>query len=322
MALPKYLSWTGHGSSCGEPPGVFTGGTMHLFGLAADSKAMQALVDKFLNPVAGPKVHYEAFVSQSLLTILDIAKGTTAAEAIGWLPGRECALWIPLLETTLPELTFPPTLPPPPRVVMWSPYIFISYAIGMVTGRETWGWSKALADIDFPPPGAAAPQFKVSTVIFRELDATKPGGLDVLLKISGDGPLDTVATWPSLNDAAVDIIAKLTGLDPATVTSPFLASPDFPAIALKQYRDSSAPDLACYQAIVNSPVHIKNFGGGGFHGATFDLEITTCASHPMVEKFLGGKAPLTPSTVVPIEWAAFVKFDFDALAGSVIAKTT
>ena len=28
MALPKYLSWTGHGSSCGEPPGVFTGATI------------------------------------------------------------------------------------------------------------------------------------------------------------------------------------------------------------------------------------------------------------------------------------------------------
>ena len=30
----------------------------------------------------------------------------------------------------------------------------------------------------------------------------------------------------------------------------------------------------------------------------------------------------TPSTVVPIEWGAFINFDFDALAGSEIAKRT
>jgi hypothetical protein len=321
MALPKYLSWTGHGSSCGEPPGVFTGATMHLFGLAADRNVMQALVDQFLNPVAAPHVQYEAVVGQSLLTMLDIAKGTTAVEAIGWLPGRECALWIPLIETTFLQLTFPPQLPPPPRVVMWSPYIFINYAIGMVTGREVWGWSKGLADIDFPQPGSAAPQFDLSTVIFREFDATQPGGKEVLFEIRGNGPLDTLPTWLSLDDAAVDIIAELTGFDPVDVTSPFLLSPDFPAIALKQFRDSSAPALACYQAIVNSPVRITNFRGGGFHSATFELEIATCASHPVVEKFLGG-APSTPSTVVPIEWGAFINFDFDALAGSEIAKRT
>ena len=318
MALPPYLSWTGHGSSCGEPPGVFTGATMHLFGLAADVNAMQDLVDQFLKPVAGPRVTYEALVGQSLLTVVDIQKGTTAAEAVGWLPGRECALWIPLLETTLPTLAHP--FPPPPRLVMWSPYIFISYAIGMVTGREVWGWAKALADIDFPAAAAPAPQFTVKTVIFRELDATKPGGSDALLKLTGDGPLSTVSVWPSLDDAAIEIIGLITGMQPAA--SPFVTSPDFPAIALKQYRDSASPGLACYQAVVNSPVRIKNFGGGGFHSAAFSVEIETCASHPIVEKFLGGTPPTTPSTVVPVEWAAWLKFDFDALPGTVIAKTT
>ena len=320
MALPSYISWTGHGSSCGEPPGVFTGGTMHLFGLAADKAAMQALADKFLKPVATPDLLYEAFLDSALLTMVDIEKGTTAVEAVGWLPGRECALWIPLIETRLPSLLHPlPSI----RLVMWSPYIFITYAIGMVTGREVWGWSKALGDIGFPADGSATPTFILDTVIFKEFDASKPGGNARLLTLAGNGPLATASIWKSLEESSEEIIDKLTGgVLPAGVLNPFLTAPDFPAIALKQFRDSAKPSLACYQAIVNSPVHIKNFKGGGLHVSTFDLQIETCASHPIAEKFLGLPAPGGSSTTVTTQWAAWVKFDFDAIAGSVIAETT
>ena len=320
MALPSYISWTGHGSSCGEPPGVFTGATMHLFGLSGDKATMQALADKFLKPVASPDYSYDAFLDSALLTMVDIEKGTTAVEAVGWLPGRECALWVPLIETRNPTIFHPfPSI----RLVMWSPYIFISYAIGMATGREVWGWSKALGDIDFPVPGSPAPAFGLDTVIFKEFDATKPGGNARLLTVTGKGPLATLSIWNSLQDSATDIIDKLTGgVLPAGVVNPFLTAPDFPAIALKQFRDSALPNLACYQAVVNSPVRIKNFAGGGFHTSQFDLEIAACASHPIAENFLGLPAPVGNSTTVPVDWAAWVKFDFDAIAGDVIVEST
>jgi len=319
MALPNYLSWTGHGSSCGEPPATFTGATMHLFGLTATINAMQALADQFLAPVTAPGVTYTAFVDRSLLTIVDIQKGTSTVEAVGWLPGRECALWIPLIETTLPTLFHPLGKV---RLVMWSPYIFISYAIGMATGREVWGWAKALADIALPAASSSAPKFDVKTVIFTTLDATKPGADAVLLSVTGDGQLDSTSQWASLQEAAIQVMGKFVGVLPATVTNAFLLTAEFPAIALKQFRDSNSPNLACYQAVTNSPVQIKNFGGGGFHSAKFDVTITTCASHPIAENFLGMAAPAAASTTVPVDWAAWVKFDFDALRGSVIAQTT
>jgi hypothetical protein len=311
--MANYISWIGHGSSCGEPPGVFTGCTMHLFGVAADRNVVQALADKFLNPISSPNLTYHALLDNALVTVLDVEKGRSATEAIGWLPGRECALWVPLLETRL--------LPFETRLVMWCPYIFISYAIGMITGREVWGWSKALADIEFPVPGASAPQFSVTTVIFEEFDPNKEGGDAQLLTIKGDAALSTASTWASLDTAAIDMIAKLAGVPPADVTSPFVLVPNFPAIALKQFRDSNTPNLACFQALINSPVHITNFGGGGFHPGNFTLEIKTCDSHPIVEKFLGG-VPGGNSTTVPLNWAAWVKFDFNAIPGSVIAQTT
>lgn len=313
MSLPKYLSWTGCGSSCGEPPGVFTGATMHLFGISTSGSAMQDLVDKLLNPVTGLSLEYKVLANNALLTFVDIQKGTAATEAIGWLPGRECALWIPLLETRLLSLKT--------RPVMWCPYIFINYGIGMATGREVWGWSKALGDIDFPAPADPTPRFALDTVIFRDFDPAKPGGKETLLKLTGTAPLGTGSVWPTLGAAATALITKLIGVAPAPLALPMPGVFDFPAIALKQFRDSNTPEFACYQAIVNSPVRIRNFLGGGLHPGSFKLEVATCDSHPIVDKFLG-KAASPGSTVVNCDWGAWVKMDFDALPGSVIAKTT
>jgi len=292
---------------------MFTGATMHLFGLSASSGAMQALADKFLNPVTGISLEYKTLANSALLTFVDIERGTAATEAVGWLPGRECALWIPLLETRFLALKT--------RPVMWCPYIFINYGIGMATGREVWGWSKALGDIEFPAPASAAPEFSLSTVIFRTFDATKPGGPETLLKLTGDAPLDTSPDWATLGAATTALITQLIGTVPAPLAFPIPGVFDFPAIALKQFRDSHTPHLACYQAIVDSPVRIRKFGGGGLHTAKFKLEVATCDSHPIVSKFLG-KAVTAGSTVVDVDWGAWVKFDFDALPGSVIAKTT
>lgn len=323
MPLPKYLSWTGCGSSCGEPPGVFTGGTMHLFGIAASRVAAQALADQFLNPVAkaefGNRLRYTSFVDAALITFLDIDKCTTSAEAIGWFPGRECALWIPLFETKLPKIG--QVALPKIRVVMWSPYIFINYAIGMVTGREVWGWSKALGNIGFPAAGAATPKFTLSTVLFDTFNPLNPGRDGTLLELTGTTALSTASTWTSFNAAAKEIIGRLTGVPATSVPAPFSSStPKFPSIALKQFRDSQAPDRACYQALVNSPVRLKTFGGGGLHGGNFSLKLTTCDSHPIVTKFLG-KTATAGSTTLPLDWGAWVKFDFDALAGTEIARS-
>jgi hypothetical protein len=313
MALPPYISWTGFGSSCGEPPGVFTNAMMHMFGVAGDIGAMKAMVDRFLRPVASPKSYvYEPCTNSILLTVLDIER-CSSTEVIGWVPGRECALWIPLLEVNLNN-------PFHPRLVMWSPYIFISYGIGMVTGREVWGWSKALATIGFPGPGSAAPEFDVDTLIFRQFDKTQPGTQETLLRITGDGPLSSATSWAVLSDAVDGVFTMVTGLAQGTFDIPFKMAFDFPAIALKQFRDSSSPGDACFQAVVNSPVHIDNFLGGGLHNAQFELEVATCDSHPIVNQLLGGGAQPN-STTVPITWAAWVNFDFSATAGSVIART-
>jgi hypothetical protein len=314
MSGPNYIRWTGHGTACGEPPGVFTGAVMHIFGVRVDQGATQNLVDALLNalPVDGPQ--YATLGNMALITFVDIARCTTPTEVIGWVPGRECAVWIPLFEDHGLDIFSN-------RVVVWAPYIFISYVIGMATGREVWGWPKVIADISMPTSIAgAAPVFESSTLIFTRFAADTQGTNAPLITVRGTDPIDRSAPiWDDGRFAARSIVAAVTGELLELVLDPLGIDPVFPAIAMKQFRDSHAPNLACFQAIVNSPVRFTSFVGGGRHTGQFRAEITTCDSHQIVRDLLG-IAPQPGITSLPVEFAAWVEFNFDAIPGSVIAR--
>jgi hypothetical protein len=312
MTPPAYISWTGHGTANGEPPGVFTGAVMHVFGIKTDRSATQALVDKLLKPVGGERVGYTSIADMALITFMDVAKCTTPTEVIGWVPGRECAIFIPLRESHGLDVT-------EDRVVLWSPYIFIDYCIGLVTAREVWGWPKVMAEIAMPARQAgSAPRFQCSTTIFTKFSVDTEGMNAPLITITGLEPLDLAN--PAWNDgrlAARNIVARVGGKLFELVADPLGIEPTFPAIALKQFRDSASPALACFQAIVNSPIRFTSFAGGGFHSGRFTAEITTCDSHQIVRDLLG-KAPDPGATALPVEFATWLAFDFEAPAGSVV----
>ena len=53
---------------------------------------------------------------------------------------------------------------------------------------------------------------------------------------------------------------------------------------------------------------------------SFELEITTCRSHQIVYDLLG-QQPNTETMRLPIDWAAWVAVDFEALPGNVIVRS-
>lgn len=306
MSAP-FISWIGHGAVSLSPAGVFTGVTAHAFGFAARRDAMQALVDKFLNAATGGKVKYEVIAGQALVTFIDVQRCTSSVDTIGWVPGRESALWVPLLEWT--GLL--------PRLVLWSPYIYINYDIGMATGREVWGWSKVRGQIDVA--GAGSGDFTCSTTMFHPMGADTPGTFGPLFKVAGPAQPAVTAQVASAGDAFAQVLAHLFdgsvhGL--GKLGFDMKAS----AVALKQFRDSLDPTQACYQAVCDSPVEVTKFGHLSFLDASdYSLQITTADSHRIAQDFLG-VTPSGPVTSLPIEWAVRTDgVDFEALPGRVIA---
>jgi Acetoacetate decarboxylase (ADC) len=314
MTPPQYISWTGHGTASGEPPGVFTGAILHVFGIKTDRQATQALVDKLLKPVSGDRVGYTSITDMALITFMDVAKCTMATEVIGWVPGRESAIFIPLRESHGSDVI-------EDRVVLWSPYIFIDYCVGLVTAREVWGWPKVMAEIAMPTRQTASPPtFQCSTMIFPKFAVDTKGINAPLITITRPDPLDVGSPeWIDGCIAARHIVASVAG-KVFDLADPLGLDQIVPAIALKQFRDSNSPTLACFQAIVNAPVRFTRFAGGGFHGDGFKAKITTCDSHQIVQDLLGRK-PDDSSTELEVEFATWLAFDFEALAGSVVVKS-
>lgn len=306
---PPYISWLGHGAANLAPPGVFTGAKASLFAIDADAGAMQTLADSLLNPAGGGVVHYGVLAPVAMLSFMDIARCTSGTDVVGWLPGREAAIWVPLLETH-------PGNPLKDRLVMWAPYIFINYAIGMVIGREDWGWPKVLADIAVGDDNPAAPAYTVSSTYFPTFSAATEGVTGPLYSISGgDLPSPAQSVWGSGIEACEAITGALLGGIAEVLVNALHLSPQLPSVALKQFREPAAPQTACYQAITDSPIRVTAFHGGGFLQGTWELEITTCASHAITEDILG-RAPDPGSTKVPIKFAAWAELDFEALPGN------
>jgi len=317
---PPYISWLRHGAADLAPPGVFSDAKAHLFGFDADKHAMQALVDTLLNPAGfnpagGQVVRYEVPLGVSMVSFMDIARCTSGTEVVGWLPGRECAIWIPLIEHHQNDVL-------KTRIVLWAPYIFINYAIGMITGREIWGWPKVLADIAVPGDDPGTSQFSCATTFFPTLSAETRGVNDTLLRVvKTRDVVEPAPIWRTGAEAAEAVIGAFLGGVAALLVDVLRMRPHAPSVALKQFRAPGAADVACYQAITDSPIEITAFHGGGPLLDGYALEITTCASHQIVLDLIG-RTPDEGMTRLPVTFAGWVNMDFQALSGDTIVAGT
>ena len=315
MTEKPFISWIGHGAASLAPPGVFSGAKGWVFVVDADCEAIQTSVDALINPAGNGQVTYQAVLPVALFTFLDIQQCTSATDAFGWLPGRECAIWVPLVERRVGSLFGA-------RLVFWAPYIFIDYPIGMVTGRDVWGWPKVIARIGVPGDSPGNSEFFCTTTLFRTFNATTKGEDAVLYRIGPIQPDSTTwAPWRTAADAGRSLVANLFGGVTNDLLQSLQCQPAIPCIALKQLRSAGDPTKACYQAIVESPIALTGFSGGGLLKGDYSLEVTTCASHDIVRDLLGG-APNPGSTTLPVRMGGWVSGDFTALPGRDIVVTT
>jgi uncharacterized protein with NAD-binding domain and iron-sulfur cluster len=308
--LPPYISFEHRGASALQPPALFKGVKGYFFTVPAAAEAMQRVVDMTLTPAARSAVTYQVSMPQALVSFLDIAKCTSTVDTIGYLPGRECAIWIRRV-----------------RPVLWSPYIFINYGIGLVTGREVWGWQKSFADISVADGAAGIrEELMCTTHIFKERprDRLARGEWSPLFAITRDASMSR--GYSSLAGNAVELLSSFASLL-SRAAGPFVSlfrAPLLSAVALKQFRDAQYTDRACYQAIVNSPVRMTRFRGGGLLPGDFWLHITGCISHQIAHDFFGialQRENKPEDTSHKIGAAAWAEFDFEALPGSVIVES-
>jgi hypothetical protein len=315
MTDKPFIPWIGHGAASLTQPAVFSGAKGWVFLIDADRKAIQKLADTLLNPAGKGVVKYDALLPLAMLSFLDIEKSTSVTDTLGWLPGRECAIWVPLIEHR-PGSLFGA------RLVFWSPYIFINYAIGMVTGRDVWGWPKTLARISMPGDMPGTPEFFCTTTIFRTFDPAVQGDDAVLYRVVETKPdPEPPPPWRTKAEVATGLARHLLGGVTSDLLHALQWQPAIPCVQLKQLRSAADPTKACFQAIVESPVALTTFSGGGLLTGQYSVEVTTCASHRIVNDLLG-REPDPVKTTLPVRGGAWVSGDFTALCGRDIVVNT
>lgn len=315
--LPDYVSTYGYGEQVAQVPGLVYDATTYMFALeSSDPSATQRTVDHFLNDPAGGAVHYEVLGSHVFVSFL-AAKLTSIPQAIGWIPDHEAAFWVPLLGTTGPDRD-------DPRLLWWNPYLVLDNGVGVVTGREVWGFRKETGAVTMPAEADDPMQFVARALVYDPLATDTQGRHEILISIESDGtlgPLDVAwhdmkAAWREVRDLW-EVRQELDSMNVSSLKLLCSILDDLKhhqvgIVNLKQFRDAEDTTKACYQAIIEGPCTVKEFGGAGPLGGEFRVTIPEWQSHRIVSALGLSGGELTA------EFGWWVKMNFTADPGKAV----
>lgn len=311
--LPLYIDDLGHGLQVPQIPAGCDDCTLFSFFLAADHGAMQALVDKFLNAPAQGAVTYRVIGAHAMLTFSYTARHYPIPQVIGYLSDYECAFWIPLLAQGGGS----------DRIVYWMPYLFISWAEGMATGREIWGFRKEVGTITMPQPGEPA-NFSCIGRVFDPLAQDTKGVDAPVVTIRGPGALPPftkgvfhfkelletmVGYWRSVwsSDKKELPVGEIRLME---LMGSMMLSHHVPIVNLKQFRDAADSTRACYQALIECNCTTTQFDSWGLLEQGYLVDVPSYASHRIASDLgLPGVAG------IPVAFGAWAKLSFTADAG-------
>ncbi len=315
-SLPPYVECTTMGESSVLPPGRFEGVTSYAFAVRAQTESLRALVQRHLAAPTGGAWEVDV-LGPVVLLVFNYARRLTAPNSHpGWTENHEATL-------TIPVVLRRPGLFHLPRIATWLPYIWIGNSRGMCTGRESWGYGKAIGDIPIPPIPAQATAWSVDTVVFPEFTPDTQGTRQTLLdlrRVDPPAPGDHPSLWTEAGAFGLWLLEQaathpLRDLELAFDALHDWAHGTMPVVNLKQFRDAVDGTRACYQGLVLSPLQVRGLRAGGPLSGQYDLRLLPCASHPIASQ-LGIES--RPDGTIPVLGGAFVEWDFDAAPGEVL----
>ncbi|MBV8894028.1 MAG: hypothetical protein JO266_19010, partial [Acidobacteria bacterium] len=218
-------------------------------------------------------MHYKVISRHVLLYFMYCDRVT--AQGIGWDADHEVGFFIPLNESGGPAGE---------RLVFWSPYIFIDSALGMVTGREIWGFRKTMGETGMPVNPGDPAHYWTKTTLFQQFGLNSHGELATVLEL--DGASATGPQHSSLADVMLGIIRTLTSgvsLDGLGLLLNFLEGGGaMRLVNLKQLRAVESSNLAQHQALVEIDPQLDQLISVSVLRGDYRARVTQCASHHVV----------------------------------------
>lgn len=283
--------------------------------LPSPKEKQKAILDAHLNRCTGGQpFEYRPLLSHVMLVLADIKKVTSLdpeAAKYGYIPEVDICTWILCgaykLVNGKRELD---------HLVWYVPYIWVTNADTMATGREAYGYPKAIGWAQLPSgpddPGPLWADGLVLPTFSPETQVTQRRLFD-LQREGGAGAAPPRFDAGQKREAFEAIAKKLYDVGEASCDWHFFVSMfkeliggHLPMVFLKQFRDATDPKAACYQAIVEANATINAFRGAGFLPPGWNLQMYSYASVDM-PAHLG----LAPKQRVDLGFYVYFSFSMD-----------
>ena len=300
----------------------------HLFSfvLEADATALRQICDTYLNDPVNGQVTYVPLASCAMLMVAMIGKIScvnSPPEQQFWLPETDIAFWVPVLAGKTEGGLFIA------ESLQWFlPYVFVDNTWAVASGREIYGYPKAMSSFALPSP-ADPDHFRVDTLTVKTFGPDSEATWQRLFEIDRVGSLGGnlfTRTFHDLMEAGeaflkamiADRLLPIPGLGLIEELFQFVAHGTMPMVFLKQFRDARVGTNACYQAVVEAPARITTFRSAGEIGADYQVTIHSYASHPIVADLglLGTVNTATNDWSGKVLSAWYADFDFQTLDAS------
>lgn len=276
-----YIPWPGE--QCLSQPGIVQGAYFYIFALRASSAALSSLCDRYFNAPSQGQVHYQPLGDHVLIAFTRIEALTSADPTSGAIAYRDIALWVPVV-----SVVHQAGVPIAKRIVFFTPYIFVDSPPTMVTGRETFGLPKQMGRFTMPSDGQTPERFTADVLApgchLGEpcVDWRRLWDIQRVPQAADDSQVHERSTWRHVRrllKAKIKPIVPSPGLFRNMLFRGYV-------LGLKQFRDAATPERAAYQVIVETPIALTKFRGGGVRPGAYQLTLHDLPTHP-VAKDLG-----------------------------------
>ncbi len=272
---------------------------MRNFVLDAERGALQNLCDKFLNSTASrDDVRYVPLASKVVLAFAEIGHATSLDQRdrqFGWLPEIDVAFWVPVAMLQRDGNDYRIS-----DIAWFLPYVFVDNPWAMATGREIYGFSKELGRFEIPSGSDPARPFRVNTMVLDPHTPDTRAREETILEVQGEGAAeaDGHRSWDDVVDVFQELVGTVFGA--ADLFSLFwhegvnvqeltvnlyerLRRSEVPLVFLKQFRDVSNPQRACYRKLIRACADLDDgsITGAGPMWGDYTLMLNDYASHPI-----------------------------------------
>ncbi len=292
--------------------------------LDADWDALEVMTRRAFTEPSGGAVEVRPLLPMVAVVCADIAHGRSDVlpdRDKGWARERDLGFWVPVARGRTEAGRFRID-----QVGWYHPYLFVDNAAGVVTGRETYGFSKNPGVCHMPTGPGDRSCFSVETLVIEHFRPESQARIAELFRLdpTGDGLLGHLeSSFDNVLELFLKVQARLLlrALRPSGLPLPTLelfrnlydqlTQGLVPMMFLKQFRAIDDHRYACYQAVVEAACDLNGWHGGGF----LDEHVLTI--HPADSHPIAADLGLAPG---PIEtgWGFWAEYDFKVLPGTIL----